>query len=394
MQIENQIYNMQGLVKRASQDVVTQYLDIFPAVVILGSRQCGKSTLIKMMADQWGDFLYLDMENRDDWAKLEEPSLLFQNNSEKTICLDEIQLRPELFSVLRSEIDRDRRPGRFILLGSASQSLVKNSSETLAGRIGIIDLTPFLITEVSPIESFDLKRFWWRGGYPDSYNANSDESSMLWRENFIRTYVERDIPQLGYQITSMQMLRLMTMLAHSQGQLLNASTLGESLGITHPTVRRHIDILEQTYLVRTLQPYFANTKKRMVKSPKVYLRDSGLLHQLLSIRNFNDLLGQPVFGASWEGLVIENVCASIRNATFSFYRTATGNEIDLIVEKSAKTIAIECKASTAPQLTEGFWKSMDDIQPNEAYIVAPVASSYEIKNSVKVCNLVDLLHIV
>ena len=391
MQIENQIYNMQGLVKRASQDVVTQYLDIFPAVVILGSRQCGKSTLIKMMADQWGDFLYLDMENRDDWAKLEEPSLLFQNNSEKTICLDEIQLRPELFSVLRSEIDRDRRPGRFILLGSASQSLVKNSSETLAGRIGIIDLTPFLITEVSPIESFDLKRFWWRGGYPDSYNANSDESSMLWRENFIRTYVERDIPQLGYQITSMQMLRLMTMLAHSQGQLLNASKLGESLGITHPTVRRHIDILEQTYLVRTLQPYFANTKKRMVKSPKVYLRDSGLLHQLLSI---NDLLGQPVFGASWEGLVIENVCASIRNATFSFYRTATGNEIDLIVEKSAKTIAIECKASTAPQLTEGFWKSMDDIQPNEAYIVAPVASSYEIKNSVKVCNLVDLLHIV
>ena len=394
LQIENRIYKMQKLIKRASQDIVNQYLDIFPAVVILGSRQCGKSTLIKMMADQLGNFLYLDLQNRDDWVKLEEPTLLFQNNQDRIICLDEIQLRPELFSVLRSEIDRDRRPGRFLLLGSASQSLVKNSTETLAGRIGIIDLTPFLIKEVEALNDFDLKRYWWRGGYPDSYNAASDESSRLWRENFIRTYVERDIPQLGYQITSMQMLRLMTMLAHSQGQLLNASKLGESLGITHPTIRRHIDILEQTYLVRTLPPYFANTKKRLVKSPKVYLRDSGLLHQLLSIRNFNELLGQPVFGASWEGLVVENVCASIRNATFSFYRTATGNEIDLIVEKANKTIAIECKASTAPQLTEGFWKSLDDIQPDEAYVVAPVASSYEIKNGVKVCNLMDLLHLV
>ena len=383
---------MQKLVKRNSQDTVNQYLEIFPAVVILGSRQCGKSTLIKMMADQLGDFLYLDLQNRDDWAKLSEPSLLFQNNSGKTICLDEIQLRPELFSVLRSEIDRDRRPGRFILLGSASQSLIKNASETLAGRIGIIDLTPFLVTELCQAVDFDLKRFWWRGGYPDSYNALTDEGSMLWRENFIRTYVEHDIPLLGYQITSMQMLRLMTMLAHSQGQLLNASKLGESLGITHPTVRRHIDILEQTFLVRTLQPYFVNTKKRLVKSPKVYLRDSGLLHQMLNVRNFNDLLGQPVLGASWEGMVVENVCASIRNASFSFYRTATGNEIDLIVEKGNKTVAIECKASTAPQLTEGFWKSLDDTQPDEAYVAAPVNEGYELKNGIKVCNLVDLLH--
>jgi len=382
---------MQKLIDRKAQSLVKQNLETFPAVVILGSRQCGKSTLIRMMANQLGDFLYLDLQNRDDWAKLNEPSLLFQNNAERTICLDEIQLRPELFSVLRSEIDRDRRHGRFILLGSASQSLIKNASETLAGRIGIIDLTPFLVTEVASLTDFDLKRFWWRGGYPDSYNATSDESSVLWRENFIRTYVERDIPLLGYQITSMQMLRLMTMLAHSQGQLLNASKLGESLGVTHPTIRRHIDILEQTYLVRTLQPYFTNTKKRLVKSPKVYLRDSGLLHQLLSIRNFNELLGQPIFGASWEGLVVENVCASLRNATFSFYRTATGDEIDLIVEKADKTIAIECKASTAPNVTQGFWKSLDDIHPDKAYVVAPVETSFDLKNGVKVCNLIELL---
>ena len=385
---------MQRLIKRKAQDFVKQNLETFPAVVILGSRQCGKSTLIRMMADQLGDFLYLDLQNRDDWVKLDEPTLLFQNNSDKTICLDEIQLRPELFSVLRSEIDRDRRHGRFLLLGSASQSLIKNSSETLAGRIGIIDLTPFLIAEVAPLDDFDLKRFWWRGGYPDSYNAISDESSVLWRENFIRTYVERDIPQLGYQITSMQMLRLMTMLAHSQGQLLNASKLGESLGVTHPTIRRHIDILEQTYLVRTLQPYFANTKKRLVKSPKVYLRDSGLLHQLLSIRSFNELLGQPIFGASWEGMVIENVCASLRNATFSFYRTATGNEIDLIVEKGNKTIAIECKASTAPSVSEGFWRSLDDIHPDETYVVAPIEASFDMKNGVKVCGLEELLRLI
>lgn len=382
---------MQKLIDRKAQGLVKQNLETFPAVVILGSRQCGKSTLIRMMANQLGDFLYLDLQNRDDWAKLNEPSLLFQNNAERTICLDEIQLRPELFSVLRSEIDRDRRLGRFILLGSASQSLIKNASETLAGRIGIIDLTPFLVTEVASLTDFDLKQFWWRGGYPDSYNATSDESSVLWRENFIRTYVERDIPLLGYQITSMQMLRLMTMLAHSQGQLLNASKLGESLGVTHPTIRRHIDILEQTYLVRTLQPYFTNTKKRLVKSPKVYLRDSGLLHQLLSIRNFNELLGQPIFGASWEGLVVENVCASLRNATFSFYRTATGDEIDLIVEKADKTIAIECKASTAPNVTQGFWKSLDDIHPDKAYVVAPVETSFDLKNGVKVCNLIELL---
>lgn len=382
---------MQKLIDRKAQGLVKQNLETFPAVVILGSRQCGKSTLIRMMANQLGDFLYLDLQNRDDWAKLNEPSLLFQNNAERTICLDEIQLRPELFSVLRSEIDRDRRLGRFILLGSASQSLIKNASETLAGRIGIIDLTPFLVTEVASLTDFDLKRFWWRGGYPDSYNATSDESSVLWRENFIRTYVERDIPLLGYQITSMQMLRLMTMLAHSQGQLLNASKLGESLGVTHPTIRRHIDILEQTYLVRTLQPYFTNTKKRLVKSPKVYLRDSGLLHQLLSIRNFNELLGQPIFGASWEGLVVENVCASLRNAIFSFYRTATGDEIDLIVEKADKTIAIECKASTAPNVTQGFWKSLDDIHPDKAYVVAPVETSFALKNGVKVCNLIELL---
>ena len=391
MQIENQIYKMQELIQRHLQDFVIQNLSIFPAVVILGSRQCGKSTLVKMMAQPENKFLYLDLQNREDLAKLEEPTLLFRNNAEKTICLDEIQLVPDLFPVLRSEIDRDRRPGRFILLGSASQHLVNNSSETLAGRIGIVDLTPFMISEVCDLKNYELEKYWFRGGYPDSFNAVSDEASCLWRENFIRTYIEHDVPMLGFQITSLQMLRMMTMLAHTHGQLVNASKLGESMGVTHPTIRRYIDVLEQTYLVRTLPPYFVNTKKRLVKSPKVYIRDTGLLHQLLSVKNYNDLLGQPVFGSSWEGMVVENVCSSIRNANFSFFRTATGDEIDLVVEKAGKIIAVECKASTAPQPTVGFWKSLEQIQPNEAYIVAPVDSSYEIRNNVIVCNLIELL---
>ena len=383
---------MHKYIDRKSQELVKQYLEIFPAVVILGSRQCGKSTLIKMVAGNDEGFLYLDLQNRDDLAKLSEPSLFFRNNSDKTICLDEIQLKPDLFPALRGEIDRDRRPGRFVLLGSASPTLNSKASESLAGRIGIIDLTPFLMSELMDCPDFDLKRYWFRGGYPDSYNAISDEASTLWLENFIRTYIEHDIPMLGFQITAIQMWRMLTMLAHSHGQLLNASKMGESMGVTHPTIRRYIDILEQTYLVKTLPPFFTNTKKRLVKSPKIYVRDTGLLHQILQIRDFNDLLGQPIFGSSWEGMVIENVCASVRNAKFSFFRTATGDEIDLIVEKPNKTIAIECKASTAPQLTSGFWRSIEQIHPDESYVVAPVDTSYELKDHVLVCSLKDLLH--
>lgn len=382
---------MQKLISRRVQDVVKEYLNVFPAVVILGSRQCGKSTLIRMMSEELPEMLYLDLQNRDDYAMLSEPTLFFRNNADKIVCLDEIQQVPELFSVLRSEIDRDRRNGRFILLGSASRELLQNTSETLAGRIGLIDMTPFTYEELYGSSDFDINRFWLRGGYPDSYLSENDEYSSLWRESFIRTYIERDIPQFGFQITSRQMLRLMLMIAHNHGQLLNSSKLGESLGITHPTVKRYVDVLEQTYLIRSLPPFFANTKKRIVKSPKIYVRDTGLLHQLLQIRTFNDLLGHPVFGASWEGLVVENVCSSVLNAEFSFFRSATGEEMDLIVQKNGRVVAIECKASTAPQIAQGFWNAVDIIRPDRTFVVAPVERKYEIHENVDVVNLGDLL---
>ena len=382
---------MQKLICRKAQALVKEYLNVFPAVVILGSRQCGKSTLIRMMSEELPEMLYLDLQNRADYAMLSEPTLFFRNNADKIVCLDEIQQVPELFSVLRSEIDRDRRNGRFILLGSASRELLQNTSETLAGRIGLIDMTPFTYEELYGSSDFDINRFWLRGGYPDSYLSENDEYSSLWRESFIRTYIERDIPQFGFQITSRQMLRLMLMIAHNHGQLLNSSKLGESLGITHPTVKRYVDVLEQTYLIRSLPPFFANTKKRIVKSPKIYVRDTGLLHQLLQIRTFNDLLGHPVFGASWEGLVVENVCSSVRNAEFSFFRSATGEEMDLIVQKNGRVVAIECKASTAPQIAQGFWNAVDIIRPDRTFVVAPVERKYEIHENVDVVNLGDLL---
>ena len=284
---------MQNLISRKIESFVNENLRTFPAVAILGPRQCGKSTLAKMLQKKPGTFLYLDLQNLDDLNKLSEPTLYFQANQDVTICLDEIQLVPELFSILRSEIDRHRRPGRFILLGSASQTLIQKTSESLAGRVGLIELSPFTMEEVGQNTDFSLNKLWLRGGFPDSYLASSDQRSVLWRENFLRTYVERDIPQLGLQIPAMQLRRLLTMCAHNQGQLFNSSKLGESLGVTYQTVRRYIDLMEQTFILRTLPPLEKNIKKRLVKSPKIYVRDSGLLHRLLQVDDFQLTDGQP-----------------------------------------------------------------------------------------------------
>lgn len=391
MQIERRIFKMHNFLKRNTEQFVIQYLRIFPAVALLGSRQCGKSTLAKMMGEQLPSFLYLDLQDTTDLSKLSDPRLFLEANQDATICIDEIQLMPELFSVLRSIIDKDRRNGRFILLGSASRELIRQTAESLAGRIGLIELTPFTVNEIQQSNGFQLAKFWLRGGYPESYLSQSDDDSKLWRENFIRTYIERDIPQLGFQIPALQLRRLLSMLAHSQGQLLNSSRLGESMGLTHPTIRRYIDLLEQTFIIRTLQPFEANVKKRMVKSPKVYIRDSGLLHRLLQIDSFNDLIGNPVFGLSWEGVVIENIISNFQDWDFNFYRTATGDELDLVMVKGNTTIAVECKASTAPNLTKGFWNAIEIIRPNKTFIIAPISESYPIKENVVVCGLLEFI---
>lgn len=385
---------MHDLIQRQLKSTVLQHLRVFPAVAILGPRQSGKSTLVKMLTERIAPFVYIDLQNYEDLNKLSDPNIFFEANTDAVICLDEIQLVPQLFSVLRSAIDKHRRNGRFILLGSASQALLQQSAETLAGRIGLLELSPFLVNEVQSEPAYSLQRYWLRGGFPESYLSQTDSDSMLWLENFIRTYIERDIPQLGFQIPALQIRRLLMMCAHNQGQMINASKLGEALGLTHPTIRRYIDLLEQTYILRTLQPYEANVKKRLVKSPKVYVRDSGIMHRLLLISDFNSLMGNPIFGASWEGLVIENIIVNMPGWTPYFYRTATGNEMDLVLLRGKQKIAVECKASSAPQLTRNWWNALEDINPDKTIVIAPInGNAYPLGDRVTVASLSDGLNI-
>ena len=382
---------MQDYIQRVLLHQLKKYLTVFPAVAILGPRQCGKSTLVKSLDQHFDGLLYLDMQKESDLNKLSEPEIFFASNADKIICLDKIQLVPKLFSVLRSAIDSNRINGKFILLGSASQELLQHTSESLAGRIGMLHLSPFLINELNYLESFNLHKFWLRGGFPNSYLADNDENSAIWLENYIRTYIERDIPQLGFQIPALQLRRLLTMCAHNQGQQLNLSKLAESLGLTHPTIRRYIDLLEQTFIVRTIPPFEINIKKRLVKSPKVFVRDSGILHQLLAIPNFNSLLGNPVFGSSWEGMVIENIIVNMPSWDYFFYRTATGDEIDLLLKKGNQVIAIECKASDAPKVTKGFYRSLEVVKPNRTYIIAPTNDTYQLQENITVIGLENFL---
>lgn len=382
---------MNSFIERQLLENLKKYLAIFPAIALLGPRQCGKSTLVKSLVRNFDAIIYLDLQKESDLNKLSEPEFFFESNVDKIICLDEIQLVPKLFSVLRSVIDSNRVNGKFILLGSASQELIQQTSESLAGRIGILHLSPFLVNELSNFESFSLQKFWIRGGFPNSYLAENDENSMIWLENYIRTYVERDIPQLGFQIPALQLKRLLTMCAHNQGQQLNLSKLGESMGLTHPTIKKYIDLLEQTFIVRTIQPFEVNVKKRLVKSPKVFVRDSGILHQLLAIPNFNSLLGHPVFGSSWEGIVIENIIVNMPSWDYFYYRTATGDEIDLILKKGNQTIAIECKASDAPKVNKGFYRSLEVIQPTKTFIIAPTNDTYKIAENITVIGLDNFL---
>jgi predicted AAA+ superfamily ATPase len=327
-----------------------------------------------------------------DLNKLTEPQLFFAAHRNVTLCLDEIQLLPHLFTVLRGEIDSDRRPGRFIPLGSASQALIQKSSESLAGRVGILELGPFTIDELIKHDAgLDLTRYWSRGGYPDSYLAADDEAAWIWREDFIKTYAQRDLPMLGFSLPIPQMRRFMTMCAHLSGQILNASKLGESLGVAHTTVRRYLDLLEQTFLVRLLPPLIANVKKRLIKSPKIYIRDSGLLHRLLHIGNYNDLLGNPMLGASWEGMVVENLCSLFADCECFFYRSASGDELDLILRKAGRTIAVECKASSAPQLGKGFRRALEVVQADKTFVVAPINGRYPLHDNVWACSLPDAI---
>ncbi len=386
---------MHGYLPRKLGDALKQRLLDFPAVALLGPRQCGKTTLALETVGGRDEATYLDLERPSDLRKLEDPELYFQTQRARRerplFCLDEIQRAPELFPLLRSLIDEEDRPGQFLLLGSASRDLIRQTSESLAGRIVFLHLTPFLGTEVETGDLASLTKYWLRGGFPRSFLARSDESSYAWRESFARTFLERDVPQLGFDIPAESLRRLWRMLAHHHGQLLNTSQLGASLGLSHTTIRSYVDLLVQTFMVRLLEPLEANVKKRLVKSPKVYLRDSGMLHALLEIADHEELSGHPVFGPSWEGLVIENVIASMPGWRPSFYRTSNQAEIDLVLSRGRRRIAVECKASAAPKVTRGFWNALEDVQPDEAWILAPVGEPYPVRENVQVAPLGSFL---
>jgi predicted AAA+ superfamily ATPase len=366
----------------------------FPVTALLGPRQCGKSTLARHVVADLTDTVYLDLEKPSDLRKLDDAEFFFHTQKDKLVCIDEVQMGPELFPIIRVAVDEDRRPAKFLILGSASQDLIRQSSETLAGRIHFLELTPFTYDELvdeNP-EKYESPVFLWtRGGFPEAVLAESDSHSFDWRSDFIRTFLERDIPQFGFTIPAVTMRRFWTMLAHYHGQMLNASKFGQALGVSRTTIGKYLDIMAQTFMVRILPPLIANIKKRLIKTPKVYLRDTGILHALLEIENIEDLLGHPIAGASWEGWCIEQILAVMPAWRPSFYRTSSGEEIDLIIERGRKRLAFEFKASMSPKLSRGFPGTLKVLQPDHVWIVAPVSEPYPRSPDVTVANIKSVL---
>ena len=356
-----------------------------PAVAVLGPRQVGKTTLARIAAAARPGSVYLDLEKAADLARLADPARFLASRRDRLVVLDEVQNTPELFGELRAEIDADRRSGRFLILGSASFRLL-GQSQTLAGRLAVVDMAPLLLTEIA--ERFeDIERLWVRGGFPGSFTAGSETDSWSWRQDFVRHFLNVDLAALGIAVDPPSMGRLWRMLAHLHGQLLNASALSRSLGVSAPTVSRWIDHLVDALVVRRLEPFHANLGKRLVKSPKLYLRDSGLLHALLGVSDADALAGHPGAGASWEGFVIEQICARLpAHVPVSFYRTAAGAELDLVIEAGATRIGIEAKLSSAPTVTKGFWQACEDVGVSQAWVVAPVRDGWPIGDGVQVVS--------
>jgi uncharacterized protein len=374
---------MHGYIPRIAENHLKQALSRAPAVALLGPRQCGKSTLAKTFLKEIPS-AYLDLQDRIDRNKILEPELFFDRHRDELICLDEIQRLPDFFSTLRSEIDRDRRPGRFLILGSASRDLIRQSTESLAGRIAYLDLTPFLIQELE--SQTPWQTLWLRGGFPDSVLAQDDGLSFKWRRDFIRTFMERDIPGLGYNIPIPVIERLWILLAHYHGQIVNYSKLAGAAELSIPTLKKYLSILEQTYMIRLLKPAEKNLKKRLIKSPKVYLRDTGILHSLLDIEDYDHLLAHPVAGASWECFAMENILSAYPHWRPSFMRTSNGAEIDLILERANRQLLFEFKLSKAPKPSRGFYELIETLQPEAALIIAPVDASYDIRRGVQVAS--------
>ena len=362
------------MITRTSLPSLLKLLRSFPAVALLGPRQVGKTTLAKtLIHDSKRASVYLDLEDHDDYNALANPKLFFSQNRNKLVVIDEVQRKPELFPALRSEIDAHRKSARFLLLGSASPDLLKQSSESLAGRIIYKELAPLSFPEVKNI--YPMDRHWVRGGFPEALAKKSAEMWRLWQKSFVRTYIERDLPMLGLSATPHDVNRLLHMLAINNGQMLNKSEYAKSLGLSVPTISMMIDYLSNAFLVRLLQPFSTNAKKRIVKSPRLYVRDSGMLHYLIGVKDTNTLLKNPRVGFSWEGYVIEQVIEKLGDdRDYYYYRTQDGTEADLVICRHHKPeIIVEAKMSSAPHASKSMLNSMDDLKTRKGYIIIPGA---------------------
>ena len=377
------------MIHRILQSVLSSMLRYNPAIVLMGPRQVGKTTLALEIARE-RQSVYLDLERPSDLAKIADIEWFCELNKNSLLILDEVQLAPNLFAPLRGIIDARTREGhraaQFLFLGSASIELLRQSSETLAGRVAYCELRPFEIREVGHGAMHEL---WHRGGFPESFLADSDARSLDWRLDFIRTYLERYMPQLGPRIPAETLRRFWTMLAHNQGQVFNASALAQGLGLRSVTIRRYLDFMVDLLLVRRLQPWTSNLGKRLIRAPKTYLRDSGICHALLGIGSLNELLGHPVVGGSWEGFVIETIIGALpRHARFGYYRTSGGAEVDLVVEFAAGTlVTIEIKRSRVPAVSRGFYNACEDLKPTLRLVVHAGGESFPLSREVEAVSL-------
>jgi uncharacterized protein len=381
------------MIKRFVAEDVLDSLNAFPIAGIIGPRQVGKTTLAKQLVTQISrPSIYMDLELPEDATRLKNAQAYLQSHEDKCVIIDEIQLLPELFLLLRALVDQNRVPGRFMILGSASPSLIRQSSETLAGRIAYTQLAPLSLSEIADT-NISQDKHWFYGGFPDALLASSEKIAIKWLDNFLATFLEKDLRALGYEVSTQTLSKLYRMVAYIHGQILNVNMLSQSLGVSNPTVGKYLDLIEGGFLIRRLEPFYVNIGKRLVKAPKIYFRDTGILHQLLSIPTFDTLLGHNLIGASWEGYVIEQIQRAVLGRwQFFYYRTQAGAEIDLIlISPNGKMIAIEIKYSLAPSLSRGFYQSIIDLTPDYQYVIIPSGSAYFFNKDLKICSLIDFL---
>ncbi len=383
----------QKIYKRKYINEIQELLNYFPAVGIIGARQVGKTTIIELLKEKLKKAIhYIDLELPSDYEKLNNPELYLRMHQEKCIVIDEIQIKPGLFPLLRALIDKNKNTGQFIILGSATPDLLRQSSETLAGRIAYIETLPFTLDELP--KHITQQMHWFRGGFPKALFAPNDNFYNKWTDNFIKTYIERDLQLLGLKNEPVFLRRLWSMLAHTNGNILNYSNLAKSLNIRVPSVQKYIDFFENTFLIKRIQPYFSKIKKRLIKSPKIFLTDTGILHNFLGINTNEDLFGHPAFGNSWEAYCITQILSAMpEKYTPYFFRTHDGAECDLILmQGEIAKYALEIKYKQAPKLTRGNTVAFNEIKAENNFVIVSAGESYFMREDVKVINLFDFIN--